>query len=247
MNYSVLTPPHVFAGYSINSILFQVHLCRSGLPVLIERYWLFTPPQRGVYPPSNFTQVPKYGLTMLVTNDSKLQEYLNHVLKQIRGSVIGIYSGRSVLGVMWTACFHRLADESPITEACDCSLWCGLWWDSREMGVRAWMRQGCRRGWVRSIISVTIFTLVQYLWSWLPPAGPLLSEGRSSTQSQWRKLRAKFRQSFDRWQQVWHFCRCSKNHVRNRFRAEFMHERLCSAVSVAYRFFRFADLCGQRS
>jgi hypothetical protein len=37
---------------------------------------------------------------MLVTNDSKLQEYLNHVLKQIRGSVIGIYSGRSVLGVM---------------------------------------------------------------------------------------------------------------------------------------------------
>ena len=40
--------------------------------------------QRGVYPPEQFSQVPKYGLPMLVSNDSGLQEYLGNVTKMIR-------------------------------------------------------------------------------------------------------------------------------------------------------------------
>ena len=50
-----------FFGYSINSILYQ----------------------RGVYPPETFTRVPKYGLTMLVSTDDSLKQYLGHVLKQL--------------------------------------------------------------------------------------------------------------------------------------------------------------------
>lgn len=68
---------HPRTGYSINSILYQ----------------------RGVYPPSNFTQVPKYGLTMLVTNDSALQEYMNHVLKQIRSWLMNHQLQKLVIAV----------------------------------------------------------------------------------------------------------------------------------------------------
>eukprot|EP01111_Echinosteliopsis_oligospora_P016617 TRINITY_DN6973_c0_g1_i1.p1 TRINITY_DN6973_c0_g1~~TRINITY_DN6973_c0_g1_i1.p1 ORF type:complete len:199 (-),score=41.65 TRINITY_DN6973_c0_g1_i1:403-999(-) len=50
-----------FFGYSINSILYQ----------------------RGIYPPEGFSRVNKYGLTMLVTTDPGLQEYLKHVLSQL--------------------------------------------------------------------------------------------------------------------------------------------------------------------
>ena len=42
--------------------------------------------QRGVYPPDQFSQVPKYGLTMLVTNDTGLQQYLSNVTKMIRSA-----------------------------------------------------------------------------------------------------------------------------------------------------------------
>ena len=47
--------------------------------------WL---PQRGVYPPDQFTPLPKYGLTMLVTNDTALQEYLRNVTKMIRSECV---------------------------------------------------------------------------------------------------------------------------------------------------------------
>ncbi|EKX50777.1 hypothetical protein GUITHDRAFT_151073 [Guillardia theta CCMP2712] len=50
-----------FFGYSINSILYQ----------------------RGIYPPESFAKVNKYGLQMLVTNDSGLQKYLQQVLTQL--------------------------------------------------------------------------------------------------------------------------------------------------------------------
>ena len=53
-----------FFGYAVNNILFQ----------------------RGVYPPDQFSQVPKYGLTMLVTNDTGLQQYLGNVTKMIRSA-----------------------------------------------------------------------------------------------------------------------------------------------------------------
>jgi len=50
-----------FFGYSINSILYQ----------------------RGIYPPESFNKVQKYGLSMLVTSDSGLQNYLQQVLSQL--------------------------------------------------------------------------------------------------------------------------------------------------------------------
>lgn len=43
-----------FFGYAINSILYQ----------------------RGVYPAEQFTSVSKYGLSILVTKDKGLQDYL---------------------------------------------------------------------------------------------------------------------------------------------------------------------------
>eukprot|EP00164_Ancoracysta_twista_P005517 GFYU01007567.1.p1 GENE.GFYU01007567.1~~GFYU01007567.1.p1 ORF type:complete len:207 (+),score=64.52 GFYU01007567.1:34-654(+) len=50
-----------FFGYSINSVLYQ----------------------RGIYPPESFTRVNKYGLTMLVTTDDGLSNYLSQVLSQL--------------------------------------------------------------------------------------------------------------------------------------------------------------------
>lgn len=50
-----------FFGYSINSILYQ----------------------RGIYPSDTFTNVSKYGLTMLVTKDETLKSYLSNVLVQL--------------------------------------------------------------------------------------------------------------------------------------------------------------------
>ena len=52
-----------FFGYSINSILYQ----------------------RGIYPPENFARVQKYGLSMLVTTDNGLKDYLAQVLRQLSG------------------------------------------------------------------------------------------------------------------------------------------------------------------
>ncbi|XP_013780640.1 mitotic spindle assembly checkpoint protein MAD2A-like [Limulus polyphemus] len=51
-----------FFNYGINSILYQ----------------------RGIYPPESFTRLQKYGLTLLVTTNDKLQHYLSIVLKQLR-------------------------------------------------------------------------------------------------------------------------------------------------------------------
>ncbi|XP_010154206.1 PREDICTED: mitotic spindle assembly checkpoint protein MAD2A, partial [Eurypyga helias] len=49
-------------AYGINSILYQ----------------------RGIYPPETFTRVQKYGLTLLVTTDSELKNYLNNVVEQMK-------------------------------------------------------------------------------------------------------------------------------------------------------------------
>lgn len=51
-----------FFSYGLNSILYQ----------------------RGLYPPETFKRLSKYGLTMLVTTDPAVQEYLNSVLSQMR-------------------------------------------------------------------------------------------------------------------------------------------------------------------
>ncbi|NXM82974.1 MD2L1 protein, partial [Oenanthe oenanthe] len=51
-------------AYGINSILYQ----------------------RGIYPPETFTRVQKYGLTLLVTTDPELANYLNNVTEQMKGA-----------------------------------------------------------------------------------------------------------------------------------------------------------------
>ncbi|XP_069782714.1 mitotic spindle assembly checkpoint protein MAD2A [Narcine bancroftii] len=51
-----------FFSYGINSILYQ----------------------RGIYPPESFTRVQKYGLTMLVTTDPVLKNYLKNVVGQLK-------------------------------------------------------------------------------------------------------------------------------------------------------------------
>lgn len=52
-----------FFGFAINSILYQ----------------------RGVYPAEGFAPVSKYGLSILVTKDKGLQEYLGEVLQKLKG------------------------------------------------------------------------------------------------------------------------------------------------------------------
>ncbi|EDO33364.1 predicted protein [Nematostella vectensis] len=51
-----------FFGYGINSILFQ----------------------RGVYPPETFKRVEQYGLTLFVSDEPQLKEYLSSVMEQIK-------------------------------------------------------------------------------------------------------------------------------------------------------------------
>ncbi|NWU82659.1 MD2L1 protein, partial [Onychorhynchus coronatus] len=53
-----------FFSYGINSILYQ----------------------RGIYPPETFSRVQKYGLTLLVTTDPELTNYLNNVTEQMKGA-----------------------------------------------------------------------------------------------------------------------------------------------------------------
>ncbi|KFP87240.1 Mitotic spindle assembly checkpoint protein MAD2A, partial [Acanthisitta chloris] len=53
-------------AYGINSILYQ----------------------RGIYPPETFTRVQKYGLTLLVTTDPQLTNYLNNVTEQMKERLV---------------------------------------------------------------------------------------------------------------------------------------------------------------
>lgn len=56
------TVEFLLAEFSVNSILYQ----------------------RGVYPPEKFTHVQKYGMTVLVTDDDELRNYLEGVTKQLK-------------------------------------------------------------------------------------------------------------------------------------------------------------------
>lgn len=47
--------------------------------------------QRAVYPPQDFSVVPKYGLQLLVSIDDGLKAYLADVLKQLRGATFVCY------------------------------------------------------------------------------------------------------------------------------------------------------------
>ena len=56
-----------FFGYSINSILYL----------------------RGIYGPEAFTRAEKYGLSLMVTSDEGLNNYLNQVLSQLAAWLLG--------------------------------------------------------------------------------------------------------------------------------------------------------------
>ena len=44
--------------------------------------------QRGVYPAETFERKKKYGLTMLVSSDTGLTDYLSNVFQQISGATL---------------------------------------------------------------------------------------------------------------------------------------------------------------
>ncbi|XP_032879492.1 mitotic spindle assembly checkpoint protein MAD2A [Amblyraja radiata] len=66
-----------FFSYGINSILYQ----------------------RGIYPPESFTRVQKYGLTMLVTTDLVLNNYLKNVVGQLKDWLCNHFVQRLVVVV----------------------------------------------------------------------------------------------------------------------------------------------------
>ncbi|GAA5856538.1 hypothetical protein JCM5353_001919 [Sporobolomyces roseus] len=55
-----------FFEYSVNSILYQ----------------------RGVYPPEDFKQVKKYGLTLFTSADEALEKYVQNVMKQVQAWIL---------------------------------------------------------------------------------------------------------------------------------------------------------------
>jgi mitotic spindle assembly checkpoint protein MAD2 len=55
-----------FFGFAINSILYQ----------------------RGVYSPESFSQVTKYGLKILVSQDRDVQAFIGEVLEQVKGWMV---------------------------------------------------------------------------------------------------------------------------------------------------------------
>jgi hypothetical protein len=81
------TKPAAFCTRCASACVLPVPSVDSLVAPSVSRacVWL---PQRGVYPPDQFTPLPKYGLTMLVTNDTALQEYLGNVTKMIRSECV---------------------------------------------------------------------------------------------------------------------------------------------------------------
>lgn len=53
-----------FFEYSVNSILYQ----------------------RGIYPPETFKRVSQYGLSMMVTTDDGVKEYISKIMNQLEGN-----------------------------------------------------------------------------------------------------------------------------------------------------------------
>lgn len=61
-NFEVMS--YIFLDYGINSILYQ----------------------RGLYPPENFKPDENYGLTILMSTDTKIKEFLSKTLDQLNGN-----------------------------------------------------------------------------------------------------------------------------------------------------------------
>lgn len=57
----------MFTDFGINSILFQ----------------------RGIYPPEQFKTTENYGLTIFMSQDNKIKEFLSTTLSQLKGMLRG--------------------------------------------------------------------------------------------------------------------------------------------------------------
>jgi len=57
---------------------------------------------RGVYPSEDFKMVSKYGLKLLVSKDTGLNEYLDNVMNQLRGESCETASASLCPGLMPT-------------------------------------------------------------------------------------------------------------------------------------------------
>lgn len=76
-----------FTDYGINSILFQ----------------------RGIYPAENFTSVQQYGLTILMSKDEKIKEFLTNVLTKAEGNLF--FLQLSVTGCLLIVGIYRLVSS----------------------------------------------------------------------------------------------------------------------------------------
>ncbi|GAA5898444.1 hypothetical protein JCM5296_000434 [Sporobolomyces johnsonii] len=91
-----------FFEYSVNSILYQ----------------------RGVYPPEDFKQVKKYGLTLFTSADEALERYISNVMKQVQAWILAgkldslalIIMNRDTREVVERWQFDIHVEESPPSE-----------------------------------------------------------------------------------------------------------------------------------
>uniref|UniRef100_A0A0M3I0B4 HORMA domain-containing protein n=1 Tax=Ascaris lumbricoides TaxID=6252 RepID=A0A0M3I0B4_ASCLU len=67
--------------------LTRSSICLKGSAQLVQEFFHFGVNnilyQRGIYPADSFRREKKYGLTLLVTSDEKLQQYLKPLLQQV--------------------------------------------------------------------------------------------------------------------------------------------------------------------
>lgn len=68
--------------------LTRSSICLKGSAQLVQEFFHFGVNnilyQRGIYPADSFRREKKYGLTLLVTSDEKLQQYLKPLLQQVQ-------------------------------------------------------------------------------------------------------------------------------------------------------------------
>lgn len=73
-------------------------MCRSAHPAPLEYSINSILYQRGIYPPESFTQVKKYGLTILCSTDPLVKEFLSNITGQVQSTCAGRGSdGRRVV------------------------------------------------------------------------------------------------------------------------------------------------------
>lgn len=57
--------------------------------------------QRGIYPPETFARVSNYDMSLQLTTDPKLKNYLTNVVAQLKGSLSGSLLSSSSMSHSW--------------------------------------------------------------------------------------------------------------------------------------------------